>query len=98
MTYRTIEEHAAARGATWLAKHGAHEWEQHDLVAEAMEEATDGWVYTRKAIEFGDCPEVNNNLEIAAQAFAIAWAELRSYVNTRTAILAHRGNKLWRGG
>lgn len=66
----TIEDAAAQREAQWLAKHGAHEWEKHDLVAEAKEEAVDGWEYCQKALEGWNGPLTPKKREALTLAMA----------------------------
>jgi len=76
--YRTIREHAAARQAAWLAEHGQHEWERHDLVAEALEEAVDGWAYVDQYLDREEWREDEwRKIMDARYHFNVAWRQLR---------------------
>lgn len=56
----TIRELAKLRESQWVERHGEHEYEQHDLIAEAEEEIADAWNYTNAELR------INGQLIFAA--------------------------------
>ena len=71
MEFTTLESLAASRREKWLAEHGAHEWEKHDLIQEAMEELADAYNYIEALVaDTSFVQEVSGHLRAASTLLA----------------------------
>ena len=73
----TLQELAAQREAEWLAVHGVHEYESHDLIREAEEKIADAWNYLKREMDRDISLEIAGGIGDAILGIANAWDDLQ---------------------